>query len=216
MLEKRCTRCGETKPVSEFYRRSDSQRGKGAARWQSRCKPCHNIAVEEGRGRRQERPNPAERTEKACSVCGEVKALDEFYRDRREPDGRAWWCKVCTSAKRSTPEARAAERERYQRNREKSLKQQREYKRRRYAEGYRGAVDSERRAARLKLQAAVRDGRITRPDTCEDCGVVAPPSADGLVNIHAHHDDYSKPFDVRWLCAACHGKQHRIDEEARV
>lgn len=35
---------------------------------------------------------------------------------------------------------------------------------------------------------------------CEKCGA---PKA------HAHHDDYTKPLDVRWLCRSCHGVEHR-------
>lgn len=34
---------------------------------------------------------------------------------------------------------------------------------------------------------------------CEECGVC---------EVHAHHTDYSKPLDVRWLCAPCHIRGH--------
>lgn len=34
------------------------------------------------------------------------------------------------------------------------------------------------------------------PESCERCGSVE--------NIHGHHDDYSQPFRVRWLCISCH------------
>ena len=45
---------------------------------------------------------------------------------------------------------------------------------------------------------AVRDGRLI-PQPCEKCG--ASPT-------HAHHDDYSKPLDVRWLCPVHHAEHH--------
>lgn len=38
------------------------------------------------------------------------------------------------------------------------------------------------------------------PHDCERCGAA---------NAHAHHDDYTRPLDVRWLCRACHAVEHR-------
>ncbi len=54
--------------------------------------------------------------------------------------------------------------------------------------------------ARTKVANAIYSGRLER-ECCERCG--------SGENIHAHHDDYTKPLDVRWLCASCH-KQHHL------
>ena len=54
--------------------------------------------------------------------------------------------------------------------------------------------------ARSKLQRAVRSGLIIR-QSCEVCG--ATPT-------QAHHENYEKPYEVRWLCQACHSKEHRL------
>lgn len=43
---KTCSACGETKPVSEFYRR-----GGGKAGYRYRCKPCDNAARVKGQSR---------------------------------------------------------------------------------------------------------------------------------------------------------------------
>lgn len=52
--------------------------------------------------------------------------------------------------------------------------------------------------ARILLNQAVRRGHIER-GPCEVCGVV---------KVQAHHDDYAKPLDVRWLCAEHHRALH--------
>jgi hypothetical protein len=55
-------------------------------------------------------------------------------------------------------------------------------------------------------QRKSRDGRLT-PQPCERCG---------REDTHGHHEDYSKPLDVNWLCPPCHGERHReINEERR-
>lgn len=47
---------------------------------------------------------------------------------------------------------------------------------------------------------AIRDGKIAR-QPCEVCGRKA----------QAHHEDYSKPLDVRWLCFQ-HHREHGHDQ----
>ena len=56
----------------------------------------------------------------------------------------------------------------------------------------------ERIAARKAVFEAVRSGRLIR-QACERCGDYPG---------HAHHEDYSKPLDVRWLCRSCHREYH--------
>jgi hypothetical protein len=45
----------------------------------------------------------------------------------------------------------------------------------------------------------VKQGRIKKK-SCEICGDR---------KVHAHHDDYSKPLEVRWLCPLHHKRRHR-------
>lgn len=56
----------------------------------------------------------------------------------------------------------------------------------------------ERVQAREKVRAAIRAHRLTR-QPCERCG---------SANVFAHHEDYSRPLDVRWLCRPCHRAEH--------
>ena len=63
------------------------------------------------------------------------------------------------------------------------------------------AANLEKRAAQVKVGNAIRDGKLIRPDICENCGVTGK-------KIQAHHEDYDKPLDVNWLCIPCHRKRH--------
>lgn len=53
-------------------------------------------------------------------------------------------------------------------------------------------------AARGVTERAIKNGRLVRPDACQQCGRGA--------HIDAHHEDYSKPLDVVWLCRKCHAR----------
>jgi hypothetical protein len=76
------------------------------------------------------------------------------------------------------------------------------------AERYRAIVRDKRRAHPERLAAhdavkwALSTSKLTRPDHCSVCGKDCKPEG--------HHDDYSKPLDVRWLCRACHFAHHGI------
>lgn len=54
--------------------------------------------------------------------------------------------------------------------------------------------------AYITFQNAVRSGKIIRPEICGAC------KKPGI--IQAHHDDYTKPLEVKWLCAKCHSRAH--------
>lgn len=58
-------------------------------------------------------------------------------------------------------------------------------------------ADPAKPRARNALNRAIRKGLITRPDTCTQCGARD-------TKINGHHHDYSKPFEVEWLCYRCH------------
>lgn len=58
--------------------------------------------------------------------------------------------------------------------------------------------------ARAAVNHAIRDGKLVR-EPCEVCG--SEP-------VEAHHDDYSKPLDVRWLCEQHHEDHHVTHRQA--
>jgi ribosomal protein S27AE len=95
---KRCSRCGETKPVSEFNR---ANKRDGYQDWCKACKAAYardqarkKRAAEASAGsvetEKEEKP-----TEKRCSRCGEIKPNTEFGRNKRKADGLQGWCKAC-------------------------------------------------------------------------------------------------------------------------
>ena len=61
-----------------------------------------------------------------------------------------------------------------------------------------------RYAAHIIVNNALRDGHLQKPEAYESCG-----SAN---NIEGHHDDYTKPLVVRWLCECCHKEWHRNNQ----
>ncbi len=56
----------------------------------------------------------------------------------------------------------------------------------------------EKHNARAKVEQAIKKGKLVR-QPCEVCG---DPESE------AHHDDYSKPLEVRWFC----GEHHRLHD----
>ena len=66
------------------------------------------------------------------------------------------------------------------------------------ARGFR-EYDRQKIRARAAANHAIERGELVR-QPCEVCGAVP---TDG------HHDDYSKPLEVRWLCHEHHGAEHR-------
>ena len=55
-------------------------------------------------------------------------------------------------------------------------------------------------SAKAAVARAIKAGELVRPAKCESCGEGCKPEA--------HHEDYSKPLDVIWLCKPCHGSAH--------
>lgn len=53
--------------------------------------------------------------------------------------------------------------------------------------------------ARRAVKRELRSGRMAR-QPCEKCGTTQ--------KVHAHHEDYSKPLDVRLLCPTHHADAH--------
>ncbi len=58
-------------------------------------------------------------------------------------------------------------------------------------------------AARTTLNRYIRLGYLKK-ELCELCGSEI---------VEAHHDDYTKPLDVRWLCKLHHAEHHKNEKK---
>jgi transposase-like protein len=75
---------------------------------------------------------------------------------------------------------------------------------------YRGCYGDHSKKKRVHhiTEKAIHKNLITNPGTCETCGS-SGVFRDGRSCIQAHHDDYDKPLEVRWLCQKCHHEWHK-------
>lgn len=140
---------------------------------------------------------------KTCFRCGNSLPLGDFYRHPEMADGHLGKCKRCAIADViarqgiTRPEKAEYERKRFHDpDRRAKVK---EYRKRS------GERNPHKWAARRRVAYAIRTGKLTRLP-CEIC---AEPKT------QAHHEDYNKPLEVRWLCFRCHrihGHGQRINE----
>lgn len=125
---------------------------------------------------------------------------------------KGWRCrKSCPTVEKNREMCRE-----YSRKRRKSAeyrKRQSEYYKKWYAENGRnrsaGYIKRNRkwdkkhpdkRKAGDILRTAVARGKIKKPERCENC--------DRKVRLSGHHEDYSQPLKVKWLCSSCHKLIH--------
>jgi hypothetical protein len=174
---------------------------------------------------------------KRCSKCHTEKPLSEFYENRHTKSGFFSRCKTCVKTHQLAWRVTEAGKASIQRFREKNPDKWKAYNvaygrskngkaaRKKYRSGekgreirksylYRryGGKEEFRKAFRTQMDAsatpekekawsitknAIRLGKITRI-----------PCACGNPNSEAHHEDYSKPLEVIFLCASCHQKLH--------
>ena len=78
---------------------------------------------------------------------------------------------------------------------------------------YRGGARADERAQKI-FENEVHYGRVHNPGKCSICGTESR-FKDGRQAIQAHHDDYNKPLDVRWLCQKCHHEWHKHNKPIR-
>lgn len=135
--------------------------------------------------------------EKECFKCKRVLPLSSFYKHKMMADGHLNKCKECTRS--DVSKNRSANLEYYRKyDRERGNRQDADYIRE-----WRKKYPNKYRAHNL-INNAIRSGNLVKK-SCAEC--------DSELPAHAHHDDYSEPLNIRWLCPACHKQWHKENGE---
>jgi len=116
---------------------------------------------------------------KHCGRCGLIKPASAFNKDKYASTGLRSQCKLCMVSERQ--------------------KLKGYYKK--WRDNHRSWYASYRRRNSDKVKVTARNAaQYLTKGVCEVCG---------CKEVHAHHDDYSKPLDVRWLCSPHHIEWHQ-------
>ena len=153
--------------------------------------------------------------EKQCFKCSIMKPLEDFYTHPAMADGHLGKCKVCTR-KDSTDRRNNKLEEVRAYDRERGFLPHRVEARQEYAQTPAGKAklrqgskrwaerNPQKREAHQAVDNAVRDGRL-RKLSCSVCG---------SEESEGHHEDYSKPLEIVWLCPKHHAEHHKQKREA--
>ena len=162
-------------------------------------------------------------TTKVCFKCGETKKLSMFYKHFQMSDGHVNKCKECNKKdvrlnyrdnidhfkeydvlRRDTENRIVSKVKRL--NKVKDLyKTDQTFKDKILGYKEKWLTDNQhKRDAHCNVNNAVRDGKLTKPNSCVKCGKTG-------CKIYGHHWSYlpEHHLDVLWVCSSCHGKEHR-------
>jgi len=219
---KACSKCGENKDESQFYK---DKRFKSGLR--SDCKTCQNTRTSQWRRLNREKTNLSCRkyyernkekwVERNKSLPEEKRQQKLDYMCEYHAKNRERVVKRLKEWRKNRPieEKKAYNQRYYKINKEKLQKISREsyknlskeQKKRNYE-----TIKLFRKNNRDKAKAwfavgnALIRGDMNKPNNCELCNIKE--------RLHAHHEDYSKPLEVKWLCPKCHNEIH-VDKRGK-
>jgi translation elongation factor EF-G len=148
---------------------------------------------------------------KNCFKCGDDKDRSEFYAHPRMADGLLGKCKGC--CKTASTKHRQDNLEKVKAyDRQRGATPEKYAIRKAYSLTFAGKAagnrakrrnivrNLEKKAAADMVNNAVRDGRLIK-EPCVRCETTS--------TVEGHHEDYTKPLDVIWLCSKHHKERHR-------
>ncbi len=175
-----CTRCEKHKPREEMGIRRASPNGLNCY-----CLECLVIRRKEQWRKNIDHNRTQSRASSARDLAKNPNRTKDYYKANRD----TLLVKDRAKYAESAPKRRAQMSE-YG----KSHRAEREDYRRQYN------IDNRQKyLARKRINSAVYRGTIVKPAKCEDCNTPTPKH-----KLSGHHADYSKPYDVNWVCRKCH------------
>ncbi len=154
---------------------------------------------------------------KVCRGCKTEMPIDQYYKTKNGKNGIDSRCKPCRIEegkawyRENVARAKANSTRWHRENRDRARELKRIWKAKnprtkdemnRLQRNWRKDNPGRARANQV-LQKAVVLKKIEKPNKCEDC------NKDVSQNIlHGHHENYSRPLEVNWLCPPCHGDRH--------
>lgn len=147
-----------------------------------------------------------EQVEKVCFKCGKKQPRTEFYKHPMMGDGLLGKCKTC---------CKLFARQLKQVNKQNPLwvldnrMKNRQYMEAKRRSGFSSKISQEHKKKwadknknKIAAQKLARSHfkNKQKPTNCEDC------NCEGRLQMH--HEDYSRPLDVNFLCTKCHAIRH--------
>jgi len=152
---------------------------------------------------------------KVCRDCQIEKSFDEFYKHPKMFDGHLNKCIACVKSRvtkhrqanidaiREYDKKRSKNPHRVQAKKDYAQTEQGKLAKKKATQTYK-AKHPMRYAAHIIVNNAIRDKKLIAEKNCSVCS--------STINIEGHHDDYTKPMDVRWLCEKCHKEWYKNNE----
>ena len=128
-----------------------------------------------------------------CGLCAVEKQISDFHKGM-------YRCKQCTA---EVDRGRVRHKYAPESNRTDAARA----RKRRYQSRH---GENERTRARSAVKRAIDSGELV-VSKCEICNEF-PKRSDGARAVQAHHEDYLKPLEVKWLCVRCHNDLHAAME----
>jgi hypothetical protein len=148
---------------------------------------------------------------KTCTCCHQEKRLMDFYNKKNGKFGKHAICKNCHKGKSAKWKENNPDRVRInqtlykERLNSQYLDLDSKFTLRldeKNKEGFERYANTKMRLlANNILNYGVRKGYIEKSNICSLCKIE--------IDIEGHHDDYSKPLQVTWVCHGCHVLIHR-------